>query len=251
MGGRDGWRTSVGQDGGLGQRCPAPCSVSPRRAGLVGWKCGPSHTSKGLHVEIKGRTPHAKGRKGNEKRAPPHCCSGAVLPDSYFLHDCWGQILNVFLQTTDGSSWCSAVIFPCSEPSWSSTRAHLHRKSMKLLGKGEYAQLRWSAGLFLGFRFFLAWLESWWESDFLSHTQWYACNCFLTSLPPGPRDQLILDPWGVLALCSCPFNLLMLFQFKQFVARPRLKLQNPDVTNCFSICSGDAWSCWQDLKGWV
>lgn len=60
------------------------------------------------------------------------------------------------------------------------------------------------------------------------------------SLPPGPWDQLILDPWGGLALCSCPFNLLMLFQFKQFVARPRLKLQNADVTNCFSIM---LWWC--------
>lgn len=137
-----GWRTGVDQDGGLGERRPAPCSVCLRRAGLESGRCGPKQASRGLHEEIKGRTPGAKGRKGNEKRAPPHHCSGTVLPDSYFLHDFWGQILNVLLQTTDGSSLCSAVISPCSELARSSIRVHLHRKPMKLLRKGEYAQLR-------------------------------------------------------------------------------------------------------------
>lgn len=83
-----------------------------------------------------------KEREGNGNRAPPHHCSGAVLPDSYFLHDYWGQILNVFLQTIDGCSLCSAVISPHHELAWSSTCAHLHRKAMKLLRNGEYAHLR-------------------------------------------------------------------------------------------------------------
>lgn len=130
-------------------------------------RCGP-HIQRAA-CGIKGRTPGAKGRKENGKRAPPHHCSGAVLPDSYFLHDPWGQILNVFLQTIDGCSLCSAVISPHRELAWSSTCVHLHRKSMELLRKGEMCSAKMKCWCFLRFSFSPTWLELQWESDFLSH----------------------------------------------------------------------------------
>lgn len=164
-----GWRTRV-----LGERHPAPCSMC--HSGERGWWAG----GVLLTMHPKGcmwgsREEHLVQKEGREmERAPPHHWSGAVLPDSYFLHDCWGHILNVFLQRRAGSSLCLAISSPCHELALSSTCAHLHRK-------GEYAQLRWNTALSWDSAN-VTWLELLWESDSLSHAQWYVCNCFLTSL---------------------------------------------------------------------
>lgn len=64
LGGRDGMENCCRPGWDSWREEPSSMQrVSLRKKGLVG-RCGPDHTSKGLHVGIKGRTPGAKGRKG-------------------------------------------------------------------------------------------------------------------------------------------------------------------------------------------
>lgn len=145
--GEMGWRISVGQDGGLGERHPAPCCMC--HSGEQGWWAGGVVLARHPKGCVWGsREEHLvqKEGRGMERELFPTSAQGLCF------------LILIFCMTAGAKSWmfffreemgalCAWLSVPPTMTLQCPQCAHLHRRSIKLLKKGENAQLRWSAGL--------------------------------------------------------------------------------------------------------
>lgn len=137
----------LGQNGGLGERRPAPCCIC--HSGEQGWWAGGVVLARHPKGCVWGsREEHLvqKEGRGMERELFPTIAQGLCF------------LILIFCMTAGAKSWmfffreemgalCAWLSVPPTMTLQCPQCAHLHRRSIKLLKKGENAQLRWSAGL--------------------------------------------------------------------------------------------------------